>query len=114
MNNFDEVKEKLTEFIYKFSELIELAESGEYTGIKLRPKYGYLKSKLRLDRDRSQKVSVQKSATESEMCFYYPAVSEAANALHVPIGGKVNNDFVASLYDARSKIECYLNQMVRA
>lgn len=112
MDNFEEVKAKLAGFVQNFSELIKLAESGEFTGIDLRPKYGYLKSKLRLDRDRSQKVKVQKSATESETCFYYPAVSEAANALPVPIGGKINNEFIASLYDSQSQIEYYLNQMV--
>jgi len=113
MDNFEEVKIQLASFVEKFSELIELAESGEFTGVDLRSKYGYLKSKLRLDRDRGLKDKFLKLATEPEKCFYYPATAEAASALTVPIGGKVNNDFIVSLYESQNRIEYYLNQMVR-
>ena len=84
MDSFEEVKAKLAGFVKKLSELIELAESGEFTGVDLRPQYGYLKSKLRIDRDRGLKDKFLKLATESEKCFYYPAAAEAANALSAP------------------------------
>ncbi len=105
------VKKRLEAVNEEFNELITLTENDGNDKAAIKSKYGALKTKLRYERDKSHLVKTEKSATEAEIHFYYPAVSEAVNALSIVIGGKTGDEFVSTLYDAQGQIEYYLNQI---
>jgi len=105
------VKDRLEAINSQFNELISLASNDQPDKAIVKNKYGVLKVKLRAGRDKSNLVKTQSLASKDELHFYYPAVSKAANALFVAIGGNINDRFVESLHDAQGQIEYYLNQL---
>lgn len=106
-----EVISSLETFISQFNELISIAESQHPDRNLIKEKYGVLKVKLKHEQKKSFIDKHFYSATETEQNFYFPAVCEAANVLHVSIGGKINADFITSLYDAQDQINYYLNNL---
>ena len=105
------VKGRLDKINLQFSELIELATTATPDKAAIKNKYGALKVKLRADRDKFNLLKTKETATEDELCFYYPAVVEATSALTIAIGGKINQKFIDTLYDAQDLIEDYLDQL---
>ncbi|MCP4484803.1 MAG: hypothetical protein GY823_09625 [Flavobacteriaceae bacterium] len=106
-----DVEKRLVTVNDQFSELIVLSENAQKDKAAIKSLYGALKTKLRAGRDKYQLEKTEKVASEAELCFYYPAVSETVNSLTVAIGGKVDDHFISTLYDAQGQIECYLNQI---
>lgn len=98
------VKDRLEAINSQFNELISLASNDKPDKAIVKNKYGVLKVKLRAGRDKSNLVKTQSLASKDDLHFYYPAVTEAANALSVAIGGNINDRFVESLHDAQDPV----------
>ncbi len=113
-NEVEDVLDKLEKLHAQFDELISIAESTSNDKSSIKQKYGALKVKLKNDQKMSLIDKHFNSATEAEQIFYFPAVCAAANALKIPIGGKVTDEFISYLYDAQDQINYYLHNLKRA
>ena len=116
MTNEDaiQVKVQLEKYIYQLTNVIELASADSPNKAEVKNAYGVIKTNLMYERDKSHKLKTEKEATKAELAFYYPADCEAASALSVAIGGKINEEFIATLYDAQGQIEYYLSSLQSA
>ena len=110
-NEMSEVKSKLGEMIARVRRLDACCNSMPHNIDFIVEEYKNIKLFLRGESDKWQLSKTEKTASDDEKTFYYPALSEAYLALKVKIGSRNTEDISLCLYDALFSLRDYFDQM---